>query len=126
MIYRRNFLLLLAQGCQNSDGTRSIGVQSKAAFKGDVGETTIHYDGGNENRYVVDYKCVYICMHSLHMYITSSLRFIAYYNLLLQDLSQYFMTILLTASYTILSGIFLENKFRRDKSSLSKIEGGRT
>ena len=98
MIYLRNVLLLLAQGCQNSDGTRSIGEQSKATFKGSVGETTIHYDGGNGNRYVIDYKCVYMCMHNLHVYVTSSLCFIAYYNLLLQDLPQHFMTLLLTAS----------------------------
>ena len=68
-----------------------------AVFKSGESEISIHYGGGNENRYVVDYKCVYICMHSLHiMYATSSLRFIAYYNLLLQDL--HIMTLLLIAS----------------------------
>ena len=61
--------LLHTQGCQNSDGTRSIGEQSKAVFKNDGSETSIHYSGGKNERYDIihTYVCMYVCVLSIYV-----------------------------------------------------------
>ena len=73
---------LLSQGCQYSDGARSIGAQDKADFENSESGISIHYDGGNAARYIATLLHICICMH---IYVTISLYFIAHYVLLLQD-----------------------------------------
>ena len=65
-------MLLLAQGCQNSEGTRSIGSQDDAEFKSGESGISIHYGGGNGERYVVDYISVYVRMYVYICYFKPS------------------------------------------------------
>ena len=54
---------LLSQGCQYSDGARSIGAQDKADFENSESGISIHYDGGNAARYIATLLHICICMH---------------------------------------------------------------
>ena len=60
---------LHTQGCQNSDGSRSIGEQSKAVFKNSGSETSIHYSGGENQRYDLLHACLYVCVYVLSIYV---------------------------------------------------------